>query len=211
MEPFVRVDQYQYIRKQLLELVRGYQTANDKSVQGALKTMALERMFSLFPAMTKEQEDILKQVSSVNEKEEAERFLLKLKSYIIPFQITEDEIINAFPKMKKLKVPALQSFDLTNCSYISWIDQSKLLKFIVTRRDGYVTGTYGTMEYSQKTGVCAICKSVEKTGLFLVKEKGKEAGTYRKKGNYICVDSQACNQNLTSLSPLYEFLDTLRK
>jgi hypothetical protein len=48
MEPFIRSDQYNYIKAQTQLLVNGYGTVNDPNVLKALKSLAQERTFMLF-------------------------------------------------------------------------------------------------------------------------------------------------------------------
>lgn len=59
-------------------------------------------------------------------------------------------------------------------------------------------------------GVCALCHKHSEVGMFHVKEKGKVEGTFTNRGNYICQDSQSCNNHLTSIEKVYEFVDRLR-
>ncbi|HCK2872238.1 TPA: hypothetical protein NZC54_003390, partial [Enterococcus faecium] len=47
--------------------------------------------------------------------------------------------------------------------------------------------------------------------LFLSTTKAGSDGTYTKKGNYICHDSDQCNQQLTKLAPFYEFAERVKK
>ncbi len=46
--------------------------------------------------------------------------------------------------------------------------------------------------------------------LFLATTKSSGDGTYTKKGNYICLDSDACNQHLYDLSFFHDFLNALK-
>ncbi|HEY4552341.1 MAG TPA: elongation factor G-binding protein, partial [Bacillaceae bacterium] len=47
-------------------------------------------------------------------------------------------------------------------------------------------------------------------GMFMTETKGQAAGTFVKRGNTICQDSQVCNENLTSLDKLEAFIELLK-
>ncbi|CDO04728.1 Fibronectin-binding protein (FBP) [Oceanobacillus picturae] len=210
MEPFIRVDQFNFIARQAQDLVNGHSTSNEKAVLGALESMARERVLALIPAITEEQAQLLQPITLVDDKDKAERFLSQLKPYVIPFQVTEQGIKKLFPKVKKLKIPALQELDLQQLCYLSWIDYSTNKKFIVLKHNGKLTGLHGSFEMIKQKGICSICHKHEEVGLFLAHKKGKVQGTFTKKGNYICRDNETCNQNITSLDYLHDFVHRLK-
>ncbi|MEN2766905.1 FusB/FusC family EF-G-binding protein [Ornithinibacillus xuwenensis] len=210
MEPFIRVDQYNFIGRQARNLVNAHATSNDEGVVKVVISLANERVLALFPNITEEQEQLLMPIVSVDDTEKAERFLSQLKPYVIPFKVTEQGIKKLFPKVKKLKAPAIEDLDLQALCYLSWIDYSSNKKFIVMHSNGKLTGIYGSYDSLKQKGICAICNGYEEVGMFLAEKKGKVQGTFTKKGNYICRDSEVCNQNITSLDNLQEFVDRIK-
>ncbi|MUK88940.1 elongation factor G-binding protein [Ornithinibacillus sp. L9] len=210
MKPFIEVYQYNFIKMQVQNLINGYATANDEDVKHAVKSMAVERVLHLFPSMNEEQKLLLQPIETINgDKEKGEAYLTQLISYVVPFNITEQSIKKLFPKVKKLKAPALDKIDLRELSYLSWIDLNTNKKFIVTRKDNKLVGLQGSFQLANQKGICAICNHHEEVGLFLAKEKGNVQGTFTKRGNYICVDSEKCNQNITSLDKLHGLVERL--
>lgn len=207
MEPFIRVDQYNFIKRQVQNILNAQSNSNDHRVRSEIKSMAMERVNALFPNMTTEREQLLKPLSEVDDKEKAEQFIIPLKQYVIPFLYTEKGVVKLFPKVKKLKVPAVKDQDLQELCYLSWMDYSTNQKFIVMNTDEKQLGLYGSFEPLRQKGICMICNGFEEVGLFLTKKKGQIQGTYSKKGNYICKDSDICNQNITSLEHLQDFVN----
>lgn len=211
MEPFIRAEQYNYIKMQGRKLVNGHSTAKDANVIKALKEIVSESIITMFPDMNEEQKQLILPITEIKDKEMAEKFLVQLKPYVMPFKATEQTIKKLFPKVKKLYVPSLNHMDLREISYVSWEDKSTNKKYIVIDREQKLIGLQGSFTHANKKGICALCNGLEEVGMFLAEIKGKEQGTFTKRGNYICRDSQKCNENLTSLDKLHEFVERLKK
>ncbi|MFB5282900.1 FusB/FusC family EF-G-binding protein [Peribacillus sp. Hz7] len=214
MEPFIRSDQYNFIRRQTQILINGHATANDIHVLTTLKTLAKEKVFGLFEETSEEQEQLLIPIMDVKDNEGAEAFLLQVEPYVIPFQtITEQTIKKLFPKAKKLKVPVLENVNLKETSYVSWYDKGSNRKYIIARHNHKLKGLQGTFTSLNKKGICTLCNAHEKVGMFMSEAKGKggEQGTFIKRGNYICEDSQKCNYNLITLDKLHDFIERLNE
>jgi len=209
MEPFIRVDQYQYIKGQLKTIVNGYATANDENVIHILKNLVFERIMEQFTQMSEDRKQIFASVLQVKDKESMQKFISQVKPFVIPFKVSEQGIKKLFPKVKKLKIPPLEDLDFREISYLSWLDCHSNKKYIVFYRNGNLSGIEGTFQLANKKGICTICNKHELVGMFLVKEKGSILGTYKNRGNYICQDSQTCNGNLMNVDRLYNFVDTV--
>ncbi|HZG72547.1 MAG TPA: FusB/FusC family EF-G-binding protein [Chondromyces sp.] len=212
MEAFIRSEQYNFIKAQTQILINGHSTINEESVLAALKSMAEEKVLQLFPNSSEEQQQLLHPIVYIEEKAQAEKFLLKLKPYVIPFkEVTEQTIKKLFPKVKKLKVPSLEEMDRREISYVGWNDRGSNKKYIIALYENKLIGLQGTFQTNHQKGICAICNGYEEVGMFLSEGKGAEKGTFIKRGNYICQDSQICNQNLTTLDKLNNFIELLRR
>ncbi|MFJ7746780.1 FusB/FusC family EF-G-binding protein [Peribacillus sp. NPDC097295] len=207
MQPFIRNEQYNFIKSQTQILINGYVTANDRDVVSTVKSVAKERVLELFTELDDRQKQLLDPVDTIKDPAQAEAFLLDLRPYVIPFkEITEQTIKKLFPKAKKLKVPKMETIDLREISYFGWDDSGSGKKFIIATRDDKFVGLHGTFKPSHKKGICAICSRFEEVGMFMSETKGSVQGTFTKKGNYICQDSLKCNQNITSLDKLDDFV-----
>jgi hypothetical protein len=207
MEPFIRSDQYNFIKAQTKILINGHSTVNDRDVLNALKSLAIEKVVNLFSDISEEQMQLLNPIMKVEDKENAQEFLLKLKPYVIPFkEITDKTIKKLFPKAKKLKVPSLEDIDLKETSYLGWTDKGSNKKYIIANFDNKLIGLQGTIKSTSQTGICALCNAHEETAMFISQTKGSGKDTFTKRGNYICQDSQKCNQNIITLDKLNDFI-----
>ncbi|WP_088006671.1 FusB/FusC family EF-G-binding protein [Indiicoccus explosivorum] len=212
MEPFIRNDQYNFIRRQAQKLVNGHSTVADQSVLKALESLVLEQVMSRFGKLTDEQKWLLDPIVNIQDKEEAERFMAHLKPYLIPFdELTDNTVKKLFPKAKKLKVPAMLKTDLREFSYIGWDDVGSQRRYLILQKDGRLVGVSGNFGSNSKKGICAFCHNYTETGLFLSETKGSSQEAFVKRGNYICRDSRTCNRNLTTLERIEDFVERLNR
>jgi hypothetical protein len=213
MEPFIKNDQYNFIKAQTKVLVSGHSNASDPGVLKAMKALTLEKVMSLVPDPSIEQRDLLEPVVSIKDKQDAELFLARLKPFVIPFRegkLSEKTLQKLFPKVKKLKLPNLESINLREITYLGWNDIGQERKYIVTDMNGKLTGIRGMFKNHSQKGICTICHSISDIGLFMTESKAAANGTFKNRGNYICQDSQICNQNLQSEEKLHEFVEHLQ-
>lgn len=206
MEPFMISHQYHFIKAQTKILLNGHATSSDRNVRNALRDMAREKVLKQFTALTEEQEQLLAPIHGIENKLQADAFLTQLQPYVIPFQAgSEQTIKKLFPKAKKLKVPVLADLDLTELSYLSWDDKGSDKRYILTYHQDRLVGLHGTFTPIHQKGLCSLCNRLEEIGMFVLEVKGSAEGTYVRRGNYICQDSQKCNQNIITLEKLHDF------
>ena len=92
MEPFIRTDQFQFIKSQTQILIKGYASVNDKNVLSALKTLAVDKIINLFAdGLNEEQKQLVEAIIEVEDGVKAERFLGEIKTYVIPFKRVSEE------------------------------------------------------------------------------------------------------------------------
>lgn len=207
MEPFIRNDQYNVIKEQAELLAKSHATVVDAAVLNALESLALEKVLDVFSKLTPEQKQLLSSIVHVTGQEEGIDFFRKVRPYLIPFpEVTEQTLNELFPKFKKLKPAAINNVDLKEVSYLSWIDKNSNKKFLVTQRENELVGLQGTFTQSNQQGICTLCHSQEEVGMFVT---GSSSGRdeFITRGNYICKDSQICNNNITTLENLNKFVD----
>lgn len=211
MNPFIRSDQYNFIKKRTQELVNGHATVNNREVLNALKALSLEKVLGLFEESTEDRKSLLEPIVDIKEKLDAEHFLEKLRPYIIPFkEVSEAAIKKIFPKAKKLKIPSLESIDFTGISYLGWLDKGSNKKFLVVEYKDKLVGISGGYKISNKKGICALCNRTEEIGMFTSSVKGVTQEAFITRGNYICQDSQKCNENIVSLDRLNNFVELIQ-
>jgi hypothetical protein len=210
MEPFIRVDQYQFIKNQTQHLINGYASVNDRKVLNALKSTVYDKVLNLFSQLDENQKQLIDQISEVEQQAKADEYVSSLKPYVIPFKnVTEPTLKKLFPKAKKLKLPVMNEVDLKELTYLGWNEKGTNKKYIIAAQPKGFIGLEGSFTPSSKKGMCTLCHKQTKVGLFMTKIKGDIQGTYTQRGNYICQDSMTCNENLTSMKKLDEFIDLL--
>jgi hypothetical protein len=212
MEPFMKSHQYNFIKAQTKIVLNGYATSSDRNVRSALRDMAKEKVFKQFAGLSEEQRELLNTICSIENKGQRDEFLSQLEPCVIPFQPgTEQTIKKLFPKAKKLKVPLLEMIDMKELTYLSWDEKGSDKRYIVAYHHENLVGLQGTFTAVHKKGLCSLCNRIEEIGMFVLEVKGSAEGTYLKRGNYICQDSQKCNQNITTLDKLHDFIEHLKK
>jgi hypothetical protein len=211
MEPFIRVDQFQFIKDQTQHLINGYASVNDRKVLNALKSTVYDKVLNLFHHIDKENEQLIDQIIEVEDHAKAEVYLSSLKPYVIPFKdVSEQTLKKLFPKAKKLKLPELHDIDLKELTYLGWNDKGTNKKYIIAVQPNGFIGLEGSFTPSSKKGICTLCGRHSQVGLFMSETKGTSQGTYTRRGNYICQDSMKCNEALTSLDKLDSFIELLK-
>lgn len=208
---FIRNDQYNFIKDQTKILVAGQASTNDAEVLNVLRHLAHEKVYKLFPSLTEQQKKILHPLVQVRELGDAETFLKQLQPYIIPFGAVSDQALKKlFPKAKKLKGPKPETINLGRTSYLAWTESSNLMYLVVHENDRLV-GVQGSFTRSGKQGICTLCNRHSDVGMFIAKTKSSGQDQFIKRGNYICQDSAACNENVKTLDRLNEFIGQFQK
>jgi hypothetical protein len=211
MEPYIRVDQFQFIKNQTQHLINGYASVNDRKVLNALKSTVYDKVLNLFNHIEAEQKQLVDQIIEVEDHANAEEYLNSLKPFVIPFKkVTEQTLKKLFPKAKKLKLPVLDDIDLKEMTYLGWNEKGTNKKYIIAIQPKGFIGLEGSFTPSSKKGICTLCSRHSQVGLFMSEIKGSVQGTYTRRGNYICQDSMKCNENVTSLEKLDGFIELLK-
>ncbi|MCM3761981.1 FusB/FusC family EF-G-binding protein [Alkalihalobacillus oceani] len=210
MEPFIHVHQYQFIRKQAQIVVNSHANVNDSRVLQAVQASVDDKVTAVFEQLNEEQSRLLKEIRTVEDREGSEAFLLTLKSYVIPFPVmTANLLKKIFPKVKKFKLPAVVEDERKELSYLGWEDTGTKRKFLLACEEGHWQGVYGMFTPVRDKGICMLCHQHTRVGLFMAETKATADGAYVKRGNYICQDSLSCNQHLTDIGRLRDFIEHL--
>lgn len=208
MEAKIYPHQYFALKKQVNDLINTYQSVSDMKTVATMQTLILEKIDAIFPERLAEVEATKQYVLDTTlSKARAEVYFDGLKEIVIPFvEPSPKQVEKVFRKVKKLHVPSLEKLDLTEFSYIGWNDSGSQRKYLMLYQEQKLTGIYGSFSPKVLKNVCSICHQISNVALFLATTKAGGDGTYTKKGNYICVDSQQCNRQLFDLAPLHEFV-----
>ena len=208
---FINVEQYQFVKKQAKKVLNTYITTKDPQVIQAVQALVTQEINEKLGDMSVEHVLLLQPILKIETKEQLEQFISDLKQYVEPFEISSEVAIKKlFPKDKKLKIPALEKVDLREITYLSWIDSGTNRKYLVYWENDVLKGVRGVFSHSDKRGICSICNQLTKVGLLMVSKSGTSLGTYIKRGNYICADSEICNNGLSERHRLIDFVNNLQ-
>lgn len=205
--------QYFALKKQVDDLINTYQSVSDFKTVETMQSLVFERIDQIFPEKIAEIEaakDFI--LDKTLSKAKAEVYLAGLKELVIPFATPSNkQVEKVFRKVKKLHVPNFASIDMQEHSYIGWNDPGSQRKYLLLYQAEQLTGIYGSFSPNILKNVCTICNHVSNVALFLATTKSGGDGTYTKKGNYICVDSDQCNRQLFETAPLHQFVNKMRE
>ncbi|MDF2961451.1 MAG: Fibronectin-binding family protein, partial [Paenibacillus sp.] len=123
------------------------------------------------------------------------------------------QIQKLFPKNKKLKIPDLSAIDNRYVTYLSWADISTNKLFMVYHLNGQFIGVEGKYTPTNKKSFCFLCNRYEDLALFSAISQKRPANSspdyYKAVGNYLCMNSHECNKNITDITYLEKFIDTV--
>ncbi|MTD29822.1 FusB/FusC family EF-G-binding protein [Planomicrobium sp. YIM 101495] len=210
MEAFIRNDQFNVIRKQALRIVASHKASTDQDVVDTIRILAFERVLDAFDYLNQKQKWLLDPLVDIESKADLERFLTHVKSYVLPFGGLAAPVLGSyFPKAKKMKTPSMQRVDARDYSYVGWNDPGAAMKYLILPNDGEWIGVSGSFRQSTRKGMCSLCQTESEVGLFLYRRRKGQDGTFIKNGHLICVDSDACNQNIMALGKIDALIQQL--
>lgn len=210
-QPFIRNHQYNLIKRQAGLLRKACETAVDPKVIESVRADVELRVSEAFPHATESERLTLGKLWTLRLGEEFESYLRSLPPFLEPFApVTDAQLKKLFPKVKKLRTPDCAAIDFRYVTYLGWSDLAANKLFLVYRLDGQLVGIEGRMTPTNKKGTCFLCNRQEEVALFTAITKSKPPGAspdyYKAIGNYLCVNSEACNHNITDVTALEKFL-----
>ncbi|WP_426454210.1 FusB/FusC family EF-G-binding protein [Paenibacillus sp. S-38] len=213
-EPFIRNYQYNYIRNQADSVLHALRSVGDPKIVGSVRYSAQTKVAELFPDVTDTRKMTLESISELKTAEDIQHYMQALEPYRIEFPpITEQQIRKLFPKNKKLKLPDLTQIDFRRISYLSWTDISTQKMFLVYHTGGQFVGVEGRYTATHKKSYCFVCSTYEELVLFTAISKKRPAHAssdyYKSVGNYVCMNGQECNKNITDVSSLETFIHSV--
>lgn len=213
MRPTIQPYQYMALRQTVEELINVYQSVNDRHTIQTVQALAIEKMREAVPEDYPEITDLITLALDTRlTKARAARYFDEFKDFVIPFAApSAKQVEKAFRKVKKLKVPDFNQLDLREHTYIGWNDPGSQKKFLLLYSDDRLQGIAGSLPASVKKNICAICHKESNVALFMATTKTGAEGTYTKKGNYICIDSDQCNRQLTDRENLEHFIEQVKE
>ncbi|MDT2757234.1 FusB/FusC family EF-G-binding protein [Enterococcus asini] len=212
LNPTIHPDQYMALRQIVHDLINTYQSVNDRTTVATVQALAVEKIRTAVPIEDPAMEDLIAFILNPRlTKAKAESYFEDFKAFVIPFEKpSAKQIEKAFRKVKKLKQPDLDQLDLREHTYIGWNDPGSQKKYLLFYANGRLTGLSGNIPSEVKKNICTLCHHEDNVALFMATTKTGSEGTYTKRGNYICIDSDKCNRQLTNRQNLDQFAEHLR-
>ncbi|MFS0870375.1 FusB/FusC family EF-G-binding protein [Paenibacillus xylanilyticus] len=205
--PFIQNHQFNFIQKQADFLLKTLRSVVDRKVLETVRYTVGTNAVGIFNELTPEQKELLEQLSTYDTPHDVQLYLNQLEEYLIPFpQVSAKQIQKLFPKAKKLKLPDLETVDYAHTTYLRWTDIATSRLFIVYPYDGKFLGIEGRITATNKKGYCMFCNRHQELGFFNVKTKGHSPDNFSSIGQYVCMDSNACNHSITDITMLEKFL-----
>ncbi|MFC0361946.1 FusB/FusC family EF-G-binding protein [Enterococcus canintestini] len=206
----MKLEPYHYfaLAKAIDDLINVYQSVNDKQTVNAVQALTTEKINEILPEDSTQKEELLQFILDPHlTKASAERYLNGLKEHVTPFVApSAKQVEKVFRKTKKLHLPNFDAMDLKEHTYIGWNDPGQQQKFLLYYDEQGLQGLKGNFSSNVLKNVCSICHKTSEVALFLATTKKGGDGTYTKKGNYICVDSEKCNHQLYDKKQLLDFV-----
>lgn len=203
--------EYNFIKNQVIQLINVYKTVNDKQTILTTQSLATGKILPIVgDDFHEEIRRYYLDVTLTNQK--ALSLFEMIKEQVEPFQpVSDKQIEKSFRKVKKLKYPNWEHYDLKETNYLAWDDIGTQRKYITFKCDDKLTSFFGVMSTDVIKNACAICHKIDNVAMFMSTTKSSGDGTYTKKGNYICKDSRRCNQQMETLDYLHDFYQTVSK
>ncbi|OCT13621.1 elongation factor G-binding protein [Paenibacillus pectinilyticus] len=211
-QPFIRNHHYNEIKKQIGQLQNTCNSVSDSKVVKAVRNDTEVKLNELISDATDDQKQLLSNLEQLQTSADFQRYMHALEPYLAEeyAQVSDNQLKKLFPKHKKLKLPDLTGSTYRFATYLGWTDQAANKMFIVYDLKGKLIGIEGRYTPTNKKGVCFVCNRHAEVALFMATTKWKPAGAspdyYRAIGNYLCVNSEVCNKNITDVDTLEKFI-----
>lgn len=202
--------QFMKLKQLMMQQVNVYQSVNDHQTVATTQAKTAEAIKELLP--TELTEKVLAVIlAKETNRTKVESFMETFKQYVEPFkEPSTKQVEKAFRKVKKLHLPDFASLDLRENTFLGWNDPGTQRKYLLYYdSDQHLQGLYGSLATGSIKNICAICHKESNVAMFLATTKTGGDGTYTKKGNYICTDSEACNHQLYSREEFDAFVEQI--
>lgn len=215
MHAFIKKQEFNYIRKCLFDLNNAFRNCVDSNIVETTKLITQDKILNFFNNLSDEEKEIL-DISKINEPLQIDSYLKDLDKYVYGMSnVTKNELTKVFKKEKKLKLPNLDIEDL-KLVYLGWIDEATNKLLIVYNVDGKLLGMACRLTLNSPKGanVCTLCNHIgsENEVAFVSPIcKPRSEDDYKSLGFHICLNSEECNERITSTEKLENILKTVNR
>ena len=211
MNAFIKKQDFNFIKRCLADFNNTLRGCVDKNIVETNKLYIQNKIYNLFDELSPEQKDLI--TINITDSIQIEPYLKTLEKYVYGMEkITEAQIKKLFRKEKKMKMPSEELLNSKNV-YLSWIDESTNKMFVVYNLNNKLIGMTCRLEHykSNNYHICSFCNRIghENEVAFvssLCKTSLSKYGNYKSIGFHICLDSEKCNNSITSIDKLEKIL-----
>lgn len=214
LEPFLHSYDLNYIKKKMRNVSMTMKNSMDRKVIASVKESVQENLIERFNSLSSVHQDLFYEIEHLSVETNIEEWLSKMDAYRVGFPpITAETIRNLFPKEKKLLLPDLNHLDLTMLSYLGWSDPSKRRLYIVYPYSKELVGipcNYTPCKTTLKY-VCSLCSRIANGDeiALVTAVRRSTRDSYTSFGNYMCIESNVCNANITNIGSLERFVENI--
>lgn len=217
MKPFIKKEDFNFIRKCTTDLHGTLRNCVDPNIIETNKAYINEKILNRFSNLSDEEKDLI-DINKITDPLHIDKYLEDLNEYVYGMSaIKSTQLTKLFRKEKKLKIPDLD-FENSKKVYLGWIDEGSRKLFLAYSLDGKLTGMSCKIPSynSSNNHICTLCNHIgNDTEVAFVsavcKTSNPEQGTYRSIGFDICLDSEKCNERITSTDKLEKLLKDVNK
>lgn len=217
MKPFIKKEDFNFIRKCTTDLHGTLRNCVDPNIIETNKAYINEKILNRFSNLSDEEKDLI-DINKITDPLHIDKYLEDLNEYVYGMSaIKSTQLTKLFRKEKKLKIPDLD-FENSKKVYLGWIDEGSRKLFLAYNLDGKLTGISCKIPSynSSNNHICTLCNHIgNDTEVAFVsavcKTSNPEQGTYRSIGFDICLDSEKCNERITSTDKLEKLLKDVNK
>lgn len=215
MHAFIKKQEFNYIKKCLFDLNNAFRNCVDSNIVETTKLITQDKILNFFNNLSDEEKEIL-DISKINEPLQIDSYLKDLDKYVYGMSnVTKNELTKVFKKEKKLKLPNLDIED-SKLVYLGWIDEATNKLLIVYNVDGKLLGMACRLTLNSPKGanVCTLCNHIgsENEVAFVSPIcKPRSEDDYKSLGFHICLNSEECNERITSTEKLENILKTVNR
>ena len=212
MNRFIKKHEFNYIKKCLSELNDAFINCKDSNIIAASKAYIQDKIWNKFSSLSDEEKELLN-IDSITEPLHITNFTKKVYNYVYGMEsLTTTQINKIFKKEKKLKAPIL-NYEDKKLVYLGWIDPAIKKLLIVYNYNGKPLGMACRLseKNTNNTHICALCNHIGPQSEVnfvspICKTYRTDPDAYKSLGFYVCIDSEKCNERITSTEKLEKII-----
>ncbi|WP_270168140.1 FusB/FusC family EF-G-binding protein [Paenibacillus sp. SYP-B4298] len=196
-----------FIHKQLNYLIQTVYFVGDYRTLRAIEEEVEYKIGEVIRHLDPEIKQLFKNLRGFRGQDDVIDLLRSLSPYVERFpSLTNRQVRKLFPKAKSFCIPDFDNLEDMKQDYVGWKDISTNSLYLIYHADGalYTLECRYTPLEGRKTCYCILCNQCRTGGhIGMVTTKRRNDLVT---GNYMCLDSEQCNHDMTDTSKLREFI-----